>query len=43
MKKLLDKNIDSIIFDFDGTLWDTTIACAMAWNKTFEQCGYEKK
>ncbi|MDR3141064.1 MAG: HAD hydrolase-like protein [Tannerellaceae bacterium] len=39
--KLLDKNVDSIIFDLDGTLWDATIACAMAWNKSFEQCGYE--
>jgi phosphoglycolate phosphatase len=40
MKNLLDKNIDSIIFDLDGTLWDATITCAMAWNKVFEQCGY---
>jgi phosphoglycolate phosphatase len=42
MKELLDKNIDSIIFDLDGTLWDATIACTMAWNKSFEQCGYKK-
>jgi phosphoglycolate phosphatase len=40
MKKLLHKNIDSIIFDLDGTLWDATVACSMAWNKSFEQCGY---
>jgi phosphoglycolate phosphatase len=41
MNNLLDKNIDSIIFDLDGTLWDATIACSMAWNKAFEQCGYK--
>lgn len=23
---------DSIVFDLDGTLWDTCSACAMAWN-----------
>jgi beta-phosphoglucomutase-like phosphatase (HAD superfamily) len=34
-------NIDSIIFDLDGTLWDATIACSMAWNKSFEQCGFQ--
>jgi phosphoglycolate phosphatase len=41
MKKSLGKNIDSIIFDLDGTLWNATIACTMAWNKAFEQCGYK--
>jgi phosphoglycolate phosphatase len=40
---LLDKKVDSIIFDLDGTLWDATSACSMAWNKSFEQCGYNNK
>ena len=33
------KNVDSIIFDLDGTLWDASTACAKAWNKAFEQTG----
>ncbi len=26
------KTVDSIIFDLDGTLWDTCSSCAIAWN-----------
>ena len=26
------KDFDSLIFDLDGTLWDTCEACAEAWN-----------
>ena len=40
MKNLFDRETDSIIFDLDGTLWDATVSCLMAWNKSFEQCGY---
>ena len=28
---------DSIIFDVDGTLWDSTDAVARAWNRIIEQ------
>jgi phosphoglycolate phosphatase len=27
-----NKMIDALIFDLDGTLWDTTSTCALAWN-----------
>ncbi len=30
---------DSLIFDLDGTLWDTCDACAMAWNLVLEREG----
>ena len=26
------RDFDSLIFDLDGTLWDTCEACAVAWN-----------
>jgi phosphoglycolate phosphatase len=35
------KNIDSIIFDLDGTLWDASVTCAKAWNKSLQQTGNE--
>lgn len=36
------KNIDSIIFDLDGTLWDSTATVAKAWQGAIEQVNYVK-
>lgn len=32
---------DSIVFDLDGTLWDTSHACAVAWNTVLARRGIE--
>lgn len=34
---------DGIIFDIDGTIWDSTNVVEMAWNDAFEELGYEKR
>lgn len=31
------QNIDSIIFDVDGTLWDSVAVCAKAWNHVIRE------
>lgn len=30
---LLKTEFDAVVFDLDGTLWDTCDACAVAWNR----------
>ncbi|MFB9842900.1 HAD family hydrolase [Mucilaginibacter ginsenosidivorans] len=39
---LLKNKFDSIIFDLDGTLWDSTGNVALAWEKARLQVGYEE-
>ena len=31
------RDFDSLIFDLDGTLWDTCEACAVAWNNVIDR------
>lgn len=33
--------LDSIIFDLDGTLWDTCQACALSWNRVAARSGID--
>lgn len=35
--------IDSIIFDLDGTLWDSTATVARAWHKASQQTGFVRE
>ena len=35
------KNIDSIIFDLDGTLWDAASTCTKAWNVSLNESGFD--
>ena len=34
---------DSLIFDLDGTLWDSTTACADAWNTALKKIEIERE
>ena len=36
-------NFDYLIFDVDGTLWDTTEIVARSWNYTLEKLRFERQ
>ena len=36
-------NVDSIIFDLDGTLWDSRKEVASAWTEVIRTYNYERK
>ena len=38
-----DYEPDGIIFDVDGTLWDSTDIVARSWNVALEECGFKIK
>ena len=38
---IIDKNIDSLLFDMDGTLWNATDSYAEIWNRCFADCGID--
>lgn len=42
MDTLLKNKFDSIIFDLDGTLWDSTANVVLAWQTAKEQVDYVK-
>ncbi|MEO8885829.1 MAG: HAD family hydrolase [Mucilaginibacter sp.] len=42
MNTTLKNKYDSIIFDLDGTLWDSTSNVAKAWQQAKEEVGYVK-
>ena len=35
----MERKIDSIILDVDGTLWDSTEIVAGAWTRAVRECG----
>lgn len=35
--------IDALVFDLDGTLWDTTGPCATAWNRVLARLGLPRR
>lgn len=39
----MNKKYDSIIFDLDGTLWNTLTACTNGWNDGLRSLGISKR
>ena len=37
------KDIDSIIFDLDGTLWDSTKGVADSWSEVLSKYNFDRK
>ena len=35
--------MDAVIFDVDGTLWDSAEQVVCGWNNTFEEEGVDKR
>ena len=40
MKQTFKESFDSIIFDLDGTLWDSTVNVADAWTAARDEVDY---
>ncbi len=34
---------DGLIFDVDGTIWDSTVTVESAWNAALEETGYAER
>ena len=39
----MKKTYDSILFDLDGTLWDSTKTIAIAWQKALDELGIRNR
>lgn len=43
VKEKIHMKIDAVIFDVDGTLWDSTDVVASAWNQATKEAGVERE